>query len=227
MKAFAALYRRLDETTKINEKIAALADYFGAAEPASAAWTIYFLTGRKLKRAITTRELRDACREATGLAEWLFDESYDAVGDLAEVVAILLPDPERSSDVPLHEWIDQRLARMRGMDEQERRRLLMDSWNELDRQERLVWNKLLTGSFRVGVSRGLVVRGLAAATNLEAPLIEHRLMGDWLPTPEFFLALTSTETTETIASRPYPFCLAHALQAPPETLGDVNDWAAE
>ena len=87
MKAFAALYRRLDETTKTNEKVAALADYFRAAEPSSAAWAIYFLTGRKLKRVINTRELRDACLEATGLAEWLFDESYDAVGDLGKASA--------------------------------------------------------------------------------------------------------------------------------------------
>jgi len=227
MKAFAALYRRLDETTKTNEKVAALADYFRAADPASAAWAIYFLTGRKLKRAINTRELCDACLEATGLSEWLFDESYEAVGDLGEVVAILLPDPAASSDVPLHEWIEKRLALLREMSEAERKRVLIDSWNELGRQERLVWNKLLTGSFRVGVSRGLVVRGLAAATGIEAPLIEHRLMGDWNPTPQFFSSLVSTESTETIASQPYPFCLAHALQDPPESLGDVNEWAAE
>jgi len=227
MKAFAALYRRLDETTKTNEKVAALADYFRAAEPASAAWAIYFLTGRKLKRAITTRELREACLEATGLSEWLFDESYEAVGDLAEVVAILLPDPETSSDVPLHEWIEERLGVLRKMTEADRKQLLIQSWNELGRQERFVWNKLLTGSFRVGVSRGLVVRGLAAATGIEAPLIEHRLMGDWDAAPQFFLSLISAEAGHEVASRPYPFCLAHALQDPPETLGDVHDWAAE
>jgi DNA ligase 1 len=227
MKAFAALYRRLDETTKTSEKVAALADYFRDAEPASAAWAIYFLIGRKLKRAINMRELREACLEATGLSEWLFDESYDAVGDLGEVVAILLSDPVTSSDLPLDTWIEKRLSLLRGMSESERRRVLIDSWNELDRQERFVWNKLLTGSFRVGVSRGLVVRGLAAATGIQAPLIEHRLMGDWTPTLQFFLALISTESTETIASQPYPFCLAHALQNPPESLGDVNDWAAE
>ncbi|HVJ69362.1 MAG TPA: ATP-dependent DNA ligase, partial [Caulifigura sp.] len=146
MKAFAALYRRLDETTKTNEKVAALAEYFRDATPESSAWAIYFLTGRKLKRAMTTRELRDACLEATGLSEWLFEECYDAVGDLAEVVAILLPDPERSSDVPLHQWIENRLLPLRTLDEGQRRRVLIDSWNELDRLERLVWNKLLTGS---------------------------------------------------------------------------------
>jgi DNA ligase 1 len=227
MKAFAALYRRLDETTKTNEKIAALAEYFSAAQPASAAWAIYFLTGRKLKRAITTRELREACLTATGLSEWLFDESYDAVGDLAEVVAILLPDPASHSDVPLHDWIEQRLSRLRAMEEAERKELLIASWNELDRLERLVWNKLLTGSFRVGVSRGLIVRGLAAATGIEAALIEHRLMGDWTATAEFFQSLTSTESQEIVASQPYPFALAHALQQSPETLGEVDQWAAE
>ncbi len=227
MKAFASLYRRLDETTKTNEKIAALADYFRSAEPASAAWAIYFLTGQKLKRTMTTRELRDACREATGLSEWLFDESYDAVGDLAEVVAILLPDPRQSSDVPLHEWIDLRLSPMRQMSEPERKLVLVNSWNELDRLERFVWNKLLTGSFRVGVSRGLVVRGLSAAAGVDAPLVEHRLMGDWVPTAKFFQSVVSTEAGETIASQPYPFCLAHALQDPPEALGEVVQWAAE
>jgi DNA ligase 1 len=227
MKAFAALYRRLDETTKTNEKVAALGDYFRVADAASAAWAIYFLTGRKLKRAITTRELREACLEATGLSEWLFDESYDAVGDLGEVVAILLPDPATSSDVPLHEWIEMRLATMRALNDSERRQLLVQSWNELDRQERFVWNKLLTGSFRVGVARGLVVRGLASATGIEASLIEHRLMGDWVPTAQFFSSLISTESIVTNTSRPYPFCLAHALQEPPESLGDVSDWQAE
>jgi len=227
MKAFAALYRRLDETTKTNEKVAALADYFRQTEPASAAWAVYFLTGRKLKRTITTRELREACHLATGLSEWLFEESYEAVGDLAEVVAILLPDSQRSSDVPLHEWIEKRLAPMRDMNEVDRKRVLVASWNELDREERLVWNKLLTGAFRVGVSRGLVVRGLAAATDVEAPVIEHRLMGDWTATSAFFESLVSRENVETTSSRPYPFCLAHALQESPEILGEVALWTAE
>ncbi len=227
MNAFASLYRRLDETTKTSEKVAALADYFRIADPASAAWAVYFLTGHKIKRALSTRELRSACQAATGLSEWLFEESYEAVGDLAEVVAILLPDPQRSSDVPLHEWVDQRLVPLRDRSEDDRRDVLIRSWNELDRQARLVWNKLLTGSFRVGVSRGLVVRGLAAATGVEAPLIEHRLMGNWSPSAEFFQSLVSTTADDGLASRPYPFCLAHALQAAPESLGDVGSWGAE
>lgn len=227
MKAFSALYRRLDETTKTNEKVAALSDYFQTADPQSAAWAIYFLTGRKLKRVIASRELRDACRDATGLSEWLFEESYEAVGDLAEVVAILLPETGEPSNVALCRWIEDRLMPMRSMSEPQRQIELARSWSDLDRQQRFVWNKLLTGAFRVGVSRGLVVRGLAAATNIEPAIIEHRLMGDWTPSEDFFQNLLKPGCHETDRARPYPFCLAHALQQDPATLGAAGEWIAE
>lgn len=226
MKRLAALYRRLDETTKTNRKIAALTDYFSTVEPADAAWTVYFLSGRKPKRLVRTGDLRRWAGEEAGVPEWLFDAAYEAVGDLAETIALLLPEPERSSDAPLTEWIA-RLTALRNRPPDEQREAVVAAWRELDARQRLVWNKLITGAFRVGVSQTLVVRALAEVGKLTPAVVAHRLMGTWEPTPEFFASLLSQATTDADVSRPYPFCLAHPLEGPPDGLGDVRDWLAE
>src|SRR3954462_2045484 len=105
MKAFAKLYAALDETTRTGEKVEALTSYFARARPADAAWAVYFLIGRKPKQAVPSKKIREWAAEAAGIPDWLFGESYDAVGDVAETVALLLPDAERSSDLPLAHWV--------------------------------------------------------------------------------------------------------------------------
>ncbi len=227
MKAFAGLYRDLDETTKTNRKLACLRDYFASAPAADAAWALYFLSGRKPKRLLLARDLARWCAEEAGLPDWLFDECHDAVGDLAETIALLLPEPERSSDAPLAEWVERRLLPLREMPADEQRRRLIAAWREMDRGQRLVWNKLLTGSFRIGVSQTLVVRALAEVSSLPAAVIAHRLMGVWEPTPAFYQQLLAPETNDADVSQPYPFCLAHPLLVEPQTLGDVRQWLAE
>lgn len=227
MKAFAGLYRDLDETNKTNRKLACLRAYFGSAASADAAWAVYFLSGRKPKRLLLARDLRQWSAEAAGVQEWLFDECLEAAGDMAETIALLLPEPERSTDAPLHEWVEQRLIPLRSMTPEEQRRQLTSAWREMDRTERLVWNKLITGAFRIGVSQTLVVRSLAEVSGLPAATIAHRLMGAWEPTPEFFQALLAAETQDADVSRPYPFCLAHPLGEEPESLGDIRNWLAE
>ena len=103
----------------------------------------------------------------------------------------------------------------------------MRAWRELDRRERFVWNKLITGAFRVGASVRLVERALAQASGVEEGAISHRLMGGWEPTPEFFRRLVSVDVSDADVSRPYPFYLAYALEAEPESLGDPAEWLAE
>lgn len=227
MKRFANLYRQLDETTKTNRKVEAMRAYFAEAPAADAAWAVYFLCGRRLKRLVLTRNLRAWAAEGADLPEWLFDECYDAVGDLGETIALLLPPPDRSSDVPLHQWMSEILIPLGRQSEAEQASSLVEAWRRLTSEERFVFNKLVTGSFRVGVSQGLVVRGLAEAAGLPAPVVAHRLMGNWEPTPEFYRALLAPDSGETDRSRPYPFCLAHALQEEPSSLGDIADWSAE
>ncbi|HEY1786243.1 MAG TPA: ATP-dependent DNA ligase [Pirellulales bacterium] len=227
MKQFASLYRCLDETTKTSRKIDCLCRYFRAADPADACWAVYFLIGRKPKRLLRTADLRHWCAEEAGVPEWLFDECHEIVGDLAETIALLLPEPRATSDLPLHQWIERRLLELPRLDAVAQRAMLVDSWLAMDRTERLVWNKLLTGAFRVGVSQSLVVRALAETAGVEAAAVSHRLMGAWEPSAEFFRRLTAAEADDVDVARPYPFCLAHPLEGPPDSLGDVTDWQAE
>ncbi len=226
MKAFADLYTTLDETTKTNEKVDALTRYFGGAEPADAAWAIYFLSGRKPKQAVPSKKLREWAAEEAQIPDWLFNESYDAVGDVAETVALLLPPPERSSDLPLAEWV-RRLLTLRESDEEAQRSAMLGAWGSMDRTQRFVWNKLISGSFRVGVSQQLVTRALGKAGGVDPAVVAHRLMGDWEPTPSFYARLLAHDATDADHSRPYPFCLAHAIEGEPDALGPVELWQAE
>jgi len=230
MNAFADLFRKLDETTRTNEKVEALAGYFAHATPADAAWAIYFLSGRKPRQAVNTAKLRTWAREAAGVSEWLFDESYDAVGDLAETVALLLPDPvpaETHQPMQLHEWIEQRVLTLRNADDPTQKATVQAAWRELDARGRFVWNKLITGGFRVGVSQLLVTRAIAQVAGLSKETIAHRLMGDWQPTAAFATALVAADAGDADSSRPYPFFLAHPLEAAPAALGGPADWQAE
>ena len=227
MKQFAELYRCLEETTKTSHKVDCLREYFRAADPADAAWAVYFLIGRKPKRLARTADLRHWAAEEAGVADWLFDECHEIVGDLAETIALLLPEPHESSSLALHALIEQRLLALPGLDLAAQRASLVECWRQMDRIERLVWNKLLTGAFRLGVSQSLVVRALAEAAGIPAATVSHRLMGDWTPTPEFFGSLLARETHDADVAHPYPFCLAHPLEGPPEGLGDLADWQAE
>ena len=227
MRAFAELYAALDETTKTGAKVDALARYFASAPPADAAWAVHFLSGRRPKRLVSGPRLRAWAREAAGIPEWLFGECYDAVGDLGETIALLLPDAPSSTDRPLAYWVEERLLPLGRMDEAEQRQALLGAWSELGGGELYVWNKLITGAFRVGVSQKLVTRALAETSGVDPNAIAHRLMGAWDPSPEFYRRLLDPDTEDTDISRPYPFFLAYALEAELADLGDAREWQAE
>ena len=227
MKLFAELYAALDQTTKTNEKVAALVRYFSVTAPADAAWAVSFLIGRRPKRLLESRKLAQWAIEEAGAPDWLFGECYHAVGDFAETIALLLPPPAASTAWPLHYWIEERLLPMRDADDDTRRRWLVSAWREMDEGQRFVWNKLLTGEFRVGVSQNLVVRALAESAGSNVETIAHRLMGEWQPTAEFWAQLFATDARDADVSRPYPFCLAYPLEGMVEELGDVLDWQVE
>lgn len=228
MHLFARLFTRLDSTNKTLAKLAALEDYFAHADPGDAAWAVYFLTGQKIKRLVKTGQLREYAAAEAGVSEWLFNESYEVVGDLAETIALLLPPPTEFSTRSLRSWVEETLLPMRGKEGEEQRRVLIESWRQLDRSQRFVFNKLLTGEFRVGVSQGLLQKALAKVSGQDAPTVAHRLMGHWEPTAEFYHRLMAEgDGSEANISRPYPFFLAHALEAEPDSLGDLSEWLAE
>lgn len=229
MKAFADLYTALDQTTKTSVKVRAMADYFRRAAPADAAWAVYFLCGRKPRQVVPTRKLASWAIAEAHLPDWLFDESYLAVGDLAETIALLLPPPtEATHDVgALAEWVEERLLPLRGAPEQTQREEVLRAWRVLNDRQRFVWNKLITGAFRVGVSQQLVTRALAEVGGVEAAALAHRLMGDWAPTAAWYERLMGGEAHADDVGRPYPFFLASPLEGGPEGLGDVHEWLVE
>jgi DNA ligase-1 len=227
MKAFTDLYLALDETNKTSEKLDALRRYFESADPEDAAWAVYFLSGRKPKQVVSTKKLRQWAAEEAGVPEWLFEECYHAVGDLAEAMALVLPDNESTTQLPLHIWVTEHLLPLRGEKEEKQWEELRDAWSRFDASQRFVWNKLITGGFRVGISQQLLIRALAQVAGIDPAVIAHRMMGSWEPTPVFYRMLVAAETGDADLSRPYPFFLAYPLEEDAATLGDVRGWQVE
>ncbi|MBU70469.1 MAG: ATP-dependent DNA ligase [Cupriavidus sp.] len=239
MKAFADLYSALDGTTSSNAKLAALVEYFRAAPPADAAWAVYFLAGGKPRQIVPVAALRELAQRAAGLPEWLFEESYQAVGDLAETIALLLPQAEHADTAGLAQWVEQRLLPLRGQPPETLSAALDVLWRPLDARARLVLFKLITGAFRVGVSKLLVTRALGEVAGVDPKRVAERLVGytdiSARPTPERFLALiaptSATGEATPRGGQPYPFFLAHPLQAPVDdfdtVLGDPGQWLVE
>jgi DNA ligase-1 len=234
MREFARLYADLDDTTATNRKLDALQNYFASAAPENAAWAVYFLAGGKPRQAVPTKLLRQYACEFAQIDDWLFDECYHAVGDMAETIAHILPPPTATSDIGLAEWMQERIGPLRGADPATIRAALFSFWRELEPRERFLLAKLIGGGFRVGVSKLLVTRALSAIAAVDAKLIAQRLMG-WTdgsvrPTAEGFLRLIAAQSDSEEQQRgghPYPFFLAHQLQAEPATLGELADWQVE
>jgi DNA ligase-1 len=237
MKAFAQLFLSLDETNKTNEKVKVLKDYFNSVPDTDKMHMLALFTGRKPKRQINATQIRTWATEVTNIPVWLFEESYHVVGDLAETMALLMPqNTDSSSNKTLTDWIGE-LNELGNKTEEERKLWLIESWEMLDMQERFVFNKLLTGSFRVGVSQNLVIKALADITKLDAATLTHRIMGNWLPETYTYEQLTQEQGASDDISRPYPFFLAYPIQETSEkqksaddlktSLGDAAEWQAE
>ncbi|MEB2869019.1 ATP-dependent DNA ligase [Pseudomonas rhizosphaerae] len=238
MKAFAQLYANLDETTSTNAKRQFLEDYFRQAEPADAAWAVYFLSGGRPRQLVPTKVLRELAIKLANVPEWLFEESYQAVGDLAETFSLLLPEAEQTSDEGLAWWLENALLPLRGLPPEELHQRLPPLWAQLDRASLMLCLKLITGSFRVGVSKLLVTRALAQMAGLDSKRVAQRLVGytdlSHRPVADSYLKLIAEESSDEHAQRggqPYPFFLAHSLQQPVDQfdtlLGPSSDWQVE
>lgn len=229
MRLFTDLYVELDQTNKTNEKVEAMRFYFERAEPHDAAWALYFLSGRKPRQIVPSKKLRELALELSGIPEWLFMESRDTVGDGAETMALLLPNNTETDETPLHILVEDQLLPLRSSDEETQRTAVTEAWSRMNYSQRLVYNKLITGAFRVGVSQLLVIRALSQLSELPTDVIAMRLMGEWTPSADFFKQLLNAEldTDETPIARPFPFHLAHQADFPIDELGSISDWQAE
>ena len=227
MRRFAALYRELESSTATSDKRAALVGYFRETPPDDAVWALWLLSGGKLAKIANTTELRDWIVAESGQPDWLVDECHAHVGDLAETLALLLDDPPASEDAPLSTWIEQRLLPVAGTEPERRREAVATGWRTLAFDQRLVFNKLLTGALRVGVSQRLVQQALAELSGVDIARIAQRMLGAWAPSPAFLRDLLSPDELPGDRAQPYPFFLASPLEAAPATLGDMADWLLE
>ena len=226
MKKFAELFTVLDQTTKTNAKIDALTNYYTVSNAADALWTTALLTGRKPKRTVKTSELKLWAMELSGVSEWLFEESYQVVGDLAETITLLLPPSESQTEYSLS-GIMALLKTLDKESETNRKNIIQEIWMQLSTAERFVFNKLITGSFRVGVSQQLVIKALAKQYNLIDSNVAHRLMGNWIPETSTLQHLLFNPDIQEDLSKPYPFYLAYQLDVPIVSLNNIEDWQVE
>ncbi len=236
MREFAALYEALDASTATGDKVTALSRYFARAAPDDAAWALYFLAGGKPRQLVPTAVLRETACRLAGVDAWLFDECYQAVGDLAETIAHILPPVAEPVHLGLAAWLQDHLLPLRGLSPQDQSQRLAGYWGELDAAGRFLLVKLIGGGFRVGVSKLLVQRALAAWTGLDAQLLAQRLVG-WTDARQTPSAARWRELVAPAGSsngptgQPYPFFLAHplqdALQVEAQTLGALQDWLVE
>jgi DNA ligase 1 len=236
MKAFAQLFLSLDETNKTNEKVKVLKDYFTCVPDSDKMHMLALFTGRKPKRQINATLIRNWAIEASQIPAWLFEESHQVVGDLAETMSLLLPENSAGSDKSLTEWIAE-INTLGDKTEEQRKLWLMESWAMLNTQERFVFNKILTGGFRVGVSQSLVIKALSEISGLDAATLTHRIMGSWMPETYSYKQLLEDQNPADDISRPYPFFLAYPIQETSDkqrsaeelqgSLGDAANWQAE
>jgi len=226
MKKFAALIKTLDSTNKTNTKVAALASYFSEASDTDKVWTIAILSHRRPPRPVNTTLMREWATESATIPLWLFEESYHIVGDLAETISLVIPTSEQGTEKSLTTFLEEMLA-LKKKSETEKKAYLQHNWKSLGYYERFVFNKLMTGGFRIGVSQKLMTRALSKATNIDEDILAYKLMGNWKPQTTTFQQLILEENPSDYLSKPYPFYLAYAIEGEANELGDISEWSAE
>jgi DNA ligase-1 len=227
MNDFVSLFRELDETNSTHAKLSALVDYFRTASVQDLAYAIYFLAGNKITPTVSTRALRAAAVKSAQIPGWLFEETYEWVGDLAETVAAIVPGKEKAEMLSLADWVTNILQPIAQSSIDAQVDMLADAWSQMTSAQRFVMNKLLTGNFRVGVSQKLLVRAISQWSTVPVETVAHRMMGRWEPIPDSVIRLLNSDARDSDISRPYPFCLAHSLPEDREELGPASDFCAE
>ncbi|PTT43124.1 ATP-dependent DNA ligase [Chryseobacterium sp. HMWF028] len=226
MRHFAELINALETTNKTNTKIDAIIDYLERAPDEDKVWFIALFTGKRPKRNVNTNYMKEWTLEITKLPYWLFQESYSSVGDLGETLSLILPPPQEKIERSLSEWMND-IVSLKGKTDIGKKEFVLQSWNGLDYTERLIFNKLIGGSFRIGVSDKTLINALTKFSGQESSTLMHSLMGKWLPDKVSFKELIDAENVNPDSSKPYPFCLAYPLEKETEELGNPDEWLVE
>lgn len=228
MKQFAELVYSIGTSTKTNDKLQTLQDYFATAPAKDMVWVIAVFTGRRPKRIVNSTFLKDLCISICNITSWLFEECYHTVGDLGETIALLLPETENvnTNDKTLSYYLEHFISILKEPDEV-KKAFILDCWQQMDRNEKFVFNKLITGGFRIGVSQTIMVKALAKIKDVSSSVIAHRISGNWDPATTTIEELLNESSNSIDHSKPYPFYLSYALEDDPAALGNINEWTAE
>ncbi len=226
MKHFVKLIKQLDSTNKTTEKVNALTQYFKIANDKDKVWAIAILSHRRPPRPVNTTLLRQWASQLSNIPLWLFEESYHIVGDLAETIALIIPSSTSNSEKSLFTFLNE-IIQLKKKSEEEKKVYLFNNWKVLNYYERFVFTKLITGSFRIGVSQKLMTRALSKAINIDEDILAYKLMGNWDPNEISFQDLVINQKQSDFLSKPYPFYLAYAIEEDVSKLGDVSQWSAE
>jgi len=226
LKTFATLINALDSTNKTGQKLDAIRRFLNEAGDADKLWFLALFTGKRPKRAVNTALMKQWVMEITQIPEWLFLECYSSVGDLGETISLLLPDPDTYTERSLSEWMHE-ILQLHNRTEEEKKQFVLQSWKALPQTERFIFNKLLGGSFRVGISSKSLINAIATHYSIEASAVTHAIMGDWNRDEVTFEKLIRGTYSDTNLSKPYPFCLAYPIDKELEELGNPSDWQAE
>lgn len=226
MKTFANLINALDSTNKTNQKLEAIDIFLNEATENDKLWFLALFTGKRPKRNVSTTLMKQWAMEEAGIPEWLFQESYAAVGDLGETISLILTEPGVYVERDLSEWMDLIIG-LKDKSDEDKRNFVRSGWKSLPHLERFIFNKLLGGSFRVGISSKSLINAIAKHYELDTSAVAHAIMGDWKREEVSFEKLMRGGYADTQLSKPYPFCLAYAVEKEVETLGDISHWQIE
>ncbi|WP_114992794.1 ATP-dependent DNA ligase [Synechococcus sp. UW179A] len=247
MDAFAALIEELDQSTGTKRKIELIAGHLQRADAHDAAWSVLLLMGERRKRLITGRRLREILQQASAMPDWLFDDCQSHVGDSAETLSLLWPQlrnditarnhnqavttwiDQLSSSPPMHWWMEELLPAIAAMEPDQQSNTVLAIWESLPCERLFLFNKLLTGGFRIGVARGLVVKAIASGFQLEEALVLERLMNPGVATEQWFRTLTAIADAERTnrGPVPYPFFLASPLKQDTLEATSASEWWVE
>jgi DNA ligase-1 len=228
LQLFAGLVNEISSSTKTNDKLQSLVNYFAVAPDADKVWVIAIFSGRRPRRAVNLKLMREWCLEMVQIPDWLFTECHHTVGDFSETLALLLAGTEiiQHENQNLSNYLE-KLISIEKEDESIKKKFIVESWRQMNMQEKFVFNKLITGSFRIGISQKTIVNALAKVIEHSPSVLAHRISGNWDPLTTSFNELLSESIAVTDFSKPYPFYLAYAIEHDVENLGEPQLWQAE
>ena len=232
LNKFSKLFEELDSNNSINKKINSLTKYFKSSSNLNNILTIYLLIGKRNKRFISGKSLREYYADIYKMPIWLIETCYAKVGDSAEVISLLLQDnllkKDIKEDISLDQLLNKILPNLSKLEEPQKKSQIKLLWEKTTNDNQLIFNKILTGSFRIGVSKGLVTKAISNMVGIDESIILHRLMGDFDPIEETYIFLINEKLEQKeLTYKPYPFQLANTFDEKIKETTSINQYQFE